>query len=169
MTRLASARFHRLRELFDAHSRGEIIGYGPGADRMREAFDAVNAKAAELRASGQARYGDRRVEYDLLFRTRFTIRFGKLNHCTMDDANPAGAKCLEDAVVPDGHQGPLPDRCQPGRCANSMIGPEHIPIWKAERGAVTRLLGLPALPARRRASLQAQLTDVDAVLRRAEP
>src|SRR5262249_7440695 len=87
-TAIASSRFRRLRDLFDAHSRGEVIGYGPGADRMRETFDAVNARAAELRASGQARYGDRRVEYDLLLRTRFTIRFGKLNHCTMDDANP---------------------------------------------------------------------------------
>jgi hypothetical protein len=41
-----------------------------------------------------------RLELDLLRRTRLSVRFGKLNHCTMDDANPVGARCLEDAVVP---------------------------------------------------------------------
>ncbi|MFD6112808.1 hypothetical protein ACFWG0_22220 [Streptomyces yangpuensis] len=39
-----------------------------------------------------------------------------------------GLDPLEDAVVPQGHRGPLLDRCQPSRCSNSVLGPEHLPI-----------------------------------------
>jgi len=157
-----------LRDLFDTHRRGETIGFGPGADRMRDTFNAVTRAADELRASGKARCGDARVEYDVLRRARFSIRFGKLNHCTMDDSNPAGAKCIEDAIVPEGHQGPLPDRCQPARCANSMISTGHLPIWKAERASLTQLLAIPKLPPNRRAHLTEQRDEVDRVIRKAE-
>ncbi|MBC2904218.1 hypothetical protein H4N64_21810 [Streptomyces sp. PSKA01] len=134
---------------------------------MREAFAAVREKAAELRATGKAQRGDLRVEHDLLQRTRFSIRFGTLNHCTMNDDDPVGAKCLEDAVVPKGHRGPLLDRCQPSRCANSILGPEHLPIWTAERSSLNRLRADPKLPANRRALLDAQLNEVALMLKKA--
>ncbi|MFF7656449.1 hypothetical protein ACFZCY_42655 [Streptomyces sp. NPDC007983] len=78
---------------------------------MREAFAAVRQKAEELRATGQAQRGDIRVEHSPLRRTRFSIRFAKLNHCTMNDDDPSDTKCFEDAVVPEGHRhsaGPMP-------------------------------------------------------------
>ncbi|MFE2089830.1 hypothetical protein [Streptomyces sp. NPDC059460] len=165
---VAERRFQRLKDLFAADSQGETIGYGPGADRMREAFAAVRQKAEELRVTGQARRGDKRVEHDLLRRTRFSIRFGKLNHCTMNDDDPVGAKCIEDAIVPEGHRGPLPDRCQPSRCANSVIGPEHLPIWKAEHDSLTMLAEDPSLPKNRRALLNAQLHEASLVIKKAE-
>ncbi|MER5842939.1 hypothetical protein ABT099_22135 [Streptomyces prasinus] len=165
---VAERKFQRVKELFAADSRGETIGFGPGADRMREAFAAVREKAAELRATGKAQRGDLRVEHDLLQRTRFSIRFGKLNHCTMNDDDPVGAKCLEDAVVPEGHRGPLLDRCQPSRCANSILGPEHLPIWTAERSSLNRLRADPKLPANRRALLDAQLNEVALMLKKAD-
>lgn len=149
---IAERRFERLKELFDADSRGETIGYGPGADRMCESFAAVRHQAEALRASGQARAGDARVELDLLRRTRISLRFGTLNHCTMNDDDPTGAKCLEDAVVPEGHRGPLIDRCRPGRCANSVLSPEHLPLWQVEKASLTRLLATPGLPPPRRAA-----------------
>ncbi|GAV46227.1 site-specific integrase [Streptomyces acidiscabies] len=166
---LASSRFQRLSDLYDTHRDGGVIGYGPGADRMRTAFDTVAEAADTLRANGQARHGDRRVEYELLRKTRFSIRFGKLNHCTMDDSNPAGAKCIEDAIVPEGHRGPLIDRCQPGRCANSIIAPEQLPIWSSERGSLVKLLETPNIPPGRREALQLQIDQVDSVLRKAAP
>ncbi|MEU9919581.1 hypothetical protein [Streptomyces sp. NPDC051001] len=159
--------FERLAELFAADGRGEPIGYGPGADRLRETFAAIRAKAAEMKATNQAQRGDLRVELDLLRRTRLSVRFGKLNHCTMDDANPVGAKCLEDAIVPEGHQGPLIDRCQPSRCANSVIAPAHLPIWTTERASLIDLLATRKLPPSRRALLTEQLHDVDRVIRKA--
>ncbi|SCD57680.1 hypothetical protein GA0115239_103742 [Streptomyces sp. BpilaLS-43] len=165
---ISERKFERLKELFRADSRGENVGYGPGADRMRETFQAVREKAEELRSTGQAQRGDIRVEFDLLRRTKFSIRFGKLNHCTMDDDNPAGAKCIEDAVVPAGHRGPLHDRCRPSRCSNSFVTIEHIPIWRAEHGSLTRLRSTPKIAPARKASLDAQLRDVEIVLKKVD-
>ncbi|MEU4427541.1 hypothetical protein AB0F81_43535 [Actinoplanes sp. NPDC024001] len=159
-------RFDRLTELFDVDTSGQSIGLGPGADRLREAFTAVRAQAEHLRAAGQARRGDIRVEHDLLRRTRISIRFGKLNHCTMNDDDPVGAKCLEDATIPDGHRGPLLDRCQPARCANSIIAPAHLPIWSAEQTSLHHLLDTGMIAPNHRRSIEAQLTDVSRVINR---
>jgi len=112
----------------------------------------------------QARRGDATVERALLRNARLSIRFGVLNHCVIDDDNPAGAVCLENAVVPEGHKGPLQDRCRPDRCANSIIGPEHIPIWQAEQRTLLTLIGTPGLSACRKSVLQRELADVDSVL-----
>jgi hypothetical protein len=168
-TVIADRRIDRLTDLFDADTSGGHIGFGPGADRIREAFSAVRTQAEQLRATGQARRGDIRVEHDLLLRTRISIRFGKLNHCTMNDDDPIGAKCLEDAVVPDGHRGPLLDRCQPSRCPNSIIAAEHIPIWTAEQSSLHRMLDTDALAPNHRRSSEAQLKDVERVLNRSCP
>ncbi|MEW2522810.1 hypothetical protein [Actinacidiphila alni] len=165
---ITERRFERLKDLYDADGRGENVGYGPGADRMRETFAAVRHKAAQLRSTGKAQRGDKRVEYDLLRRTKFSIRFGKLNHCTMDDDNPAGAKCIEDAIVPEGHKGPLHDRCRPSRCANSFVTIDQISIWQAEHGSLTRLRELPNLPRPRRDQIDQQLVDIEIVLKRAK-
>ncbi|MFJ9005422.1 hypothetical protein [Streptomyces canus] len=167
-TAISERRFEWLAELFAADGRGEPIGYGPGADRLRETFAVIRANAAEIRATNQAQRGDLRVELDLLRRTRLSVRFGKLNHGTMDDANPVGAKCLEDAIVPEGHQGPL-NRCQPSRCANSVIAPAHLPIWTAERASLTGLLATRKLPSNRRRLLTEQLHDVDRMIQKATP
>ncbi|MFD6968205.1 hypothetical protein [Streptomyces sp. NPDC059949] len=167
-TAIDERRFQRLKDLYTADSRGESVGFGPGAERMREAFAAVRQQAETLHSTGKAQRGDIRVEFDLLRRTRISIRFGKLNHCTMNDTDPVGAKCLEEAVVPQGHRGPLLDRCQPSRCANSVLGPEHLPIWQAERSSLINLLDTPKIPKNRRALLDAQLQDVELMIKRAD-
>jgi hypothetical protein len=131
--------------------------------------DAVAHAAEQLRATGRARHGDARVEHDLLRRTRLSLRFGKLNHCALDETNPVGAKCLEDAIVPDGHRGPLIDRCQPGRCANSMIAPEHLPHHQTYHARLLDLLTDRKLPPARRAALNEQLADVQQVIKKVEP
>jgi hypothetical protein len=154
-------RFVRLREFYDDYHSGNTIGFGPGAERMTAAFDTV-------RRTAQARQGDARVEYDILRKTRISIRLGKLNHCMFDENSPTGAKCLEDAIAPEGHRGPLIDRCQPSRCANSVIGREHLPIWKAEQNSLLVLLDQPKIAPCRRTALQHQLDDVKAVIQKAE-
>jgi hypothetical protein len=78
----------------------------------------------------------------------------------------AGAKCLEDAIPPAGHRGPLLDRCQPGRCANSIIAPDHLPIWSAERSSLHRLLDSGSVAPNHRRRIEAELTEVDRVLKR---
>ncbi|WP_410598073.1 integrase [Amycolatopsis sp. lyj-23] len=157
---LSTTQFQRLQDLYDAHRRGESVGYGPAADRIRDTFDSV------IRASEQAQHGDARVEYDLLRKARISIRFGKLNHCTLDEANPVGAKCLENTVVPAGHYGPLVDRCQPARCGNSLFGPEHVPAWRIEEQNLLTLLDIPKIAPCRKTALRRELDDVRAVLRK---
>jgi hypothetical protein len=168
-TALDEARFAKLSEFYDDHHAGKTIGFGPGADRLTATFDAIKQSAHDLVDRGAARQGDARVEYDLLRKARISIRFGQLNHCTLDKNNPAGAKCMEgDVIIPGGHRGPLIDRCQPDRCANSIIGPAHLPIWKAEKTSLLKLLSATKLPPARRALLERQHQDVQAVIDRAE-
>ena len=154
---IEAARFRRVEDLYQAHKAGEPVGYGPGAERMTKAFDS-------LQQTVQARGGDATVERTLLRKARLSIRFGVLNHCVMDENNPVGAACLENAVVPEGHKGPLQDRCRPDRCANSVIAPEHLPIWTSERRTLLTLIATPGLPTCRKEALQRELGDVEAIL-----
>jgi hypothetical protein len=156
-----AARFRRLEDLYTAHKAGELLGYGPAAERMAKTFDGIQETV-------QARSGDVTVERALLRTARISIRFGTLNHCAFDESNASGALCLENAIIPPGHTGPLQDRCRPDRCGNSIIGPEHLPIWHAEKRALLTLLDTPKLPPCRKATLRRELTDVEAVLAKAD-
>ncbi|MCX4744512.1 integrase [Kitasatospora sp. NBC_01287] len=152
-----AAKFRRIKDLYSDHSNGNTIGYGPGAERIKETFDQIKETVA-------ARGGDARVEDSLLRKARITIRFGTLNHCLFDEANPAGAVCLENAIVPSGHTGPLENRCRPDRCHNSVIGPEHVPIYDSHRRTQLTLLNNPALPSARKALITRELERTEAVL-----
>ncbi len=152
-----AVRFRRLKELYDTHARGEEIGFGPGAERLKAAFEQVAVTV-------KARHGDARVEDDLLRRARITIRFGTLNNCLFDERNPAGAVCLDNAIVPDGHTGPLEDRCRPDRCPNSMIGIQHVPFYDVHHRTQLQLLASPGLPAGRKALITQEAERAAAVL-----
>jgi hypothetical protein len=154
---IEAARFQRLEDLYQTHKTGKPIGYGPGAERMGHTFNDIQDRA-------QARGGDATVERALLRKALISIRFGPLNHCVMDENNPAGAACLEHAIVPEGHTGPLHDRCRPDRCANSVIGPQHVPIWASERRSLLTLIDTPGLSTCRKEALQRELGAVEAIL-----
>jgi hypothetical protein len=128
---------------------------------MAETFNNIQQTA-------QARGGDSTAERTLLRNARISLRFGVLNHCAMDENNPAGAACLENAVIPEGHKGPLHDRCRPDRCSNSVIAPEHLPIWASERRTLLKLIDRPGLAICRKEMLQRELGAVETVLRRAQ-
>ncbi|KOU51515.1 hypothetical protein ADK56_09785 [Streptomyces sp. MMG1522] len=159
-TAIESARFRGLRELFDAHTANEPIGFGPGAEQLTRTFDQIRETAA-------AQGGDATVEHALLKQARVSIRFGTLNNCLFDAANPAGAVCLENTVIPPGHTGPLPDRCRPDRCGNSVIGPQHVEIWDSEERSLAKLLETRRLAPGHRAALEQQRSEAQAVLRKA--
>ncbi|MFI7356222.1 integrase [Streptomyces avidinii] len=152
-----AARFRRLKDLYGVHSRGEEIGFGPAAERLKAAFGQITATV-------KARHGDARVEDDLLHKARITIRFGTLNNCLFDERYPAGAVCLENAVVPEGHAGPLEDRCRPDRCPNSMIGTEHVALYDSHHRTQLQLLQTPGLPAGRKALISREAERAQAVL-----
>jgi hypothetical protein len=159
-TAIEAARFRRLEDLYATHKSGQPIGYGPAADRIATVFDTI---ARNTQANG----GDAAVERALLRKSRISLRFGVLNHCAFDESNPAGAVCLEKAVIPAGHKGPLQDRCRPDRCANSVVGPEHVPIWATERHTLLTLITTPGLAPFRRQTLERELAGVEAVLNKA--
>ncbi|MFJ4731463.1 integrase [Streptomyces sp. NPDC088770] len=140
---LDNVKFRKIKDLYNRHTEGEEIGFGPGAERVKDAFDQITATV-------KARNGDARTAESLLRTTRIHIRFGMLNNCTADHTNPVGAACLENAIVPEGHVGPLDERCRPDRCANSMIGPEHLPIYDSHQRKQLQIINSPSIPACRR-------------------
>ncbi|MYT12562.1 hypothetical protein YWIDRAFT_01832 [Streptomyces sp. SceaMP-e96] len=140
---LDNVKFRKIKDLYERHIAGEEIGFGPGAERVKDAFDQITETV-------NARNGDARTADTLLRTTRIHIRFGMLNNCTADHSNPVGAICLENAIIPDGHVGPLDERCRPDRCANSMIGPEHLPIYDSHQRKQLQLINNPCTPACRR-------------------
>ncbi|KPI13076.1 hypothetical protein OK006_11055 [Actinobacteria bacterium OK006] len=140
---LDNVKFRKIKDLYERHTAGEEIGFGPGAQRVKDAFDQIDATV-------KARSGDARTADTLLRTTRIHIRFGMLNNCTADHANPVGAVCLENAIIPEGHTGPLDERCRPDRCANSMIGPEHLPIYDSHQRKQLELINNPSIPVCRR-------------------
>jgi hypothetical protein len=88
-TAIEYARFTRLHELYERHHAGGIIGYGPGTEKFADTFDAVKRAADE--ATRTVKSGDKRTEYDFLRKTRVSLGFGKLNHCTFDQNRPSQA------------------------------------------------------------------------------
>lgn len=158
-TALDAVRVRRFTELYGMHKAGQPIGYGPGADRVKEVSD-------EITTTVHARGGDARVENDLLRKARITIRFGALNNCLFDPAHPAGALCLENATVPEGHTGPLHERCRPDRCRNSMISVEHVAIHDSHRRIHLKLLNTPGPPPARKALTRREIEQADAILNR---
>ncbi|MBT2457266.1 hypothetical protein [Streptomyces sp. ISL-86] len=90
-----TARFRRLKDLYGAHSGGEEIGFGPGAERLKAVFDQVTATV-------KARHGDSRVEDDLLRKARITVRFGTVvSNCPSPLGAAPRARC-----APSGDRGP---------------------------------------------------------------
>ncbi|MFD5906636.1 integrase [Streptomyces microflavus] len=140
---LDNVKFRKIKDLYERHTAGEEIGFGPGAERVKDAFDQINDTV-------KARNGDARTADTLLRTTRIHIRFGMLNNCTADHKNPVGAVCLENAIIPEGHVGPLDERCRPDRCANSMIGPEHLPIYDSHQRTQLQIVNNPSMPTCRR-------------------
>jgi len=156
-TAIEAARFRRLQDLYQDHKDGKPIGFGPAAERIEATF-------ATITDTVKARGGDATVERGLLRAARISLRFGNLNHCAFDETNPVGALCLENTIVPPGNSGPLQDRCRPDRCHNSVVGPEHVPIWESEKRTLLTLIDTPKLPGCRKQALQRELSAVDAVL-----
>ena len=168
-TALEDVRIEKLSDLYHEYQASGTLGRGPAAEKLAGVFDAVAEQAAALRSTGAARHGDARVEFDLLRQARISIRFGTLNHCTVDDRNPAGAKCLETGLrLPPGHSGPVQNLCRPGKCANALIRPEHVAIRRLERVKLVELMANPKLSPPQRGALKLQLDEVDEVIAKVE-
>ncbi|MCX4669634.1 hypothetical protein OG453_23610 [Streptomyces sp. NBC_01381] len=166
-TAVEDAHFERLNDFYADFQAGKPVGFGPGAEKITAEFTAIQETAERLRSTAQPRHGDARVEFDLLRKSKMSIRFGTLNHCAFDPRNPAGAVCLENAA-PGTMTEPQPDRCRPDRCANSVIAPVHLPIWSAERESLNKQLQSPKLAPCHRDALKQQLAEVEATIEKGQ-
>jgi hypothetical protein len=166
-TAITHRRFDRLTELFNADTGGQSIGYGPGADRLREAFSTIREQAQQLRATGQARRGDIRVEprpapphpnLDPLRQTQplhHERRRPRRREIPRRRDHPGRA--------PRAAAGPLPARPlrQQHHCPRPPAGLERRTVLAAPAS------GLDSVAPNHRRRLEAELSEVDRVLKRA--
>jgi integrase len=87
------------------------------------------------------------------------IRFGPANACLYDEET---ALCRRSAQ--SSSQGPLLGMCQPGRCGNSVVGPEHLPVWIGELRMLKATIEGTKLSPPRRQALSERLAEVEQVL-----
>lgn len=90
-----------------------------------------------------------------------------LSNCTADQTNLVGAVCLENAIILEGHTGPLDERCRPDRCANSMIGPEHLPSYDSHQRKQLEIINNTVVPRCRRDLAERELDITRSVLKTA--
>jgi hypothetical protein len=98
---------------------------------------------------------------DLLRRRAATLHVGPLNYCWFVD--PSRARCLQQAGRNDA-TAPLIGMCEPTRCANATIHPEHRPVWLDTSRHLDRLMSSPAVPKHEKERLGPELGRVQAVV-----
>lgn len=131
---------------------------GGGAEQLRQGLrQAVNKAALPVHI------GDERTLRNLLRDKFSSLRWGTINHC-LGIADQA--LCLQGQPTEVAAQGPMPNRCQPSRCRNSVITQDHAPIWLAEEADLKRHLADRRLAKHTRAQLQSELDDVQQITRR---
>ena len=133
---------------------------GRGGERLTNALTSVAAGHPDQQ--GQRLLVSDTQLATLLKKMAPEIHFGPANACIFDEATALCRISASNAV-----QGPLLGLCQPARCPNAVIGPQHLPVWISERQMLTAAIqtGSPSPP--RVKALSARLGEVDHVLRQA--
>jgi hypothetical protein len=150
------ARLETTKELYADWVAGRPIA-GPGRKELEVLFSSVRQELAALDSSVIAT--DSRLE-DLLRRRAATLHVGTLNYCWFID--PARARCLLQAGRA-GATAPLIAMCEPTRCANATIHPEHQPVWLDTTRHLDRLLASPVVPDHEKQRLALERERVHAV------
>lgn len=91
------------------------------------------------------------------------IYFGPANACLYDEQS---ALCRRQATTQT--PGPLLGLCQPARCANSVIGAKHLPVWISELKTLKSTIADNRVSPPRRQALSDRLADVRQVLVQAD-
>lgn len=136
--RLATAAAARLTRLLAVRGNGQRpVAVGPAAGRLH---DGLGRAAAQLPYTGpeqpgllQALVADARSAADLLRTHLPELHLSTLNHCLFQ---PDPAECTRHLPETDRDQ-PLIGACQPARCRNSAVTPDHAPIWLAASTSTT--------------------------------
>jgi hypothetical protein len=127
---------------------------GPGEDAYNKVFDAVIA-------SNAPQVGEISQLNAFLRSKAPNFRAGTMNHCMGDKSK---ARCISKSSVAD----PIIDtfRCEPSKCGNSVITPEHVPLLEAELADIKVRLKTRGISEASIAMLQARASEIKALLSR---
>ncbi|MEU0936080.1 hypothetical protein [Embleya sp. NPDC005971] len=161
---LADAAAAHLTELLTARTGGVPVAVGPGADRLHQGLDRVDALLdAPPAPPGGALRGHVADQHTVarLLRAEFpNLHWGTLNHCLFD---PEQAECHKPLPETERGTGPVIGACHPARCRNSAVTTAHAPVWLSERDDLAAMLRTTRLAPPRRAALRARPADVEQV------
>lgn len=138
------AQLDKMIKRFDDWKSGQPLA-GGGEEELRGHFAEVDS---ELRYEGAIR-DDRQLRL-LLQKGAEALHFGLLSDCHFTD--PKRARCLQKRGIVDGDR-PIIPACEPSRCRNAVIGPEHVPQWKLPINQITVMLEDRRLPKNERQRL----------------
>lgn len=144
-----------LADMFGSH---ELAGLG-GRRQVSDINEAIETGRLPQDFRGQSGDAIRLKWADRLLRGGKRINFYTTNVC--DVSNSADSKCNPD---PNGK--PIANRCQPAMCANSKIGPSHLPVWRVVYQMAKDALADPRIKksAILRAPLKRELENARAVM-----
>jgi hypothetical protein len=137
---------------------GQAVAIGPGAERLHARLDQLVAQAGH---SSRANVANDQVLRRLLATEFPDLHLGNLNHCMYQEASAECRRLVRDPGI----SGPLIDMCMPGRCPNSIITDQHVPIWESEHLDLVQTLKQKKLAPGRRVLIERRLAEVDAVLK----
>ena len=138
--------------VIDAAERGEpVIGLGAAS------LAAAIADAGLADASDAPQVRDRDDAVRTLLKARAdTLHIGPLAHCWFTD--PSRARCLRG--VADKTR-PLVGSCEPTKCANATIHPEHAPVWVGGLESLKVSLSDRRIPTGERQRVQQKIREVE--------
>jgi hypothetical protein len=138
--------------VIDAAERGEpVIGLGAAS------LAAAIAEAGLANASDAPQVRDRDDAVRALLKARAdTLHIGPLAYCWFTD--PSRARCLRG--VADKSR-PIVGSCEPTKCANATIHPEHAPIWLGGLDSLKVSLSDRRIPAGERQRVQEKIRGVE--------
>ncbi len=125
------------RILADLLGSEELAGVG-GRRMVSDLNEAIEKGRLPAEFRGQAGDAIRLRWADTMLRGGKRINFHTTNIC--DISNSSDSKCNP---APTGE--PIAHRCQPALCANSKIGPMHIPVWKVIYRTAKEALADPSI------------------------
>ena len=153
----AQARIATTKRLFADWAAGRPMT-GPGRAELTKLFGHVQDEIAPFQ--GNVIDSDRRLE-ELLRRRANTLHVGPLNNCWFID--PARAHCLKQSGAVDA-TAPLIGMCEPTRCANATIHPEHVPVWIDTHRHLNKLMASPRVSDHEKERLTLEQHRIDSVI-----
>jgi hypothetical protein len=139
---------------FEQWRNGEPIAGGASRKLIREFEDVAAA------FQGTAEPDERRLQR-LIRKRSGLLHIGPINDCHFTD--PRQARCLKARGIEDA-DAPLIAACQPSKCANAVVTPEHQQLWERPLLQIENLLDDRKTPKNERARLQAQKQEYENVI-----